>query len=369
MKLPDKVDKILVFRSCCLGDVVMLTPVICNLHAHFPKAEIKIASSTWIFSKKGLNLLPYLPYIDEAILYDAPFEKSVIKGLAKTIKFIFTLRKEKFDLVFLSNRHSIYGLIMKLAGIKHRLGFDETKHMNVTAPYEHGLHFVHRHNKVLESAGIKDGNNNLKLIPKRSKADIAGEAGLTGNNLIVGVFPFGGTNPGTMMRIKQWEYAKYIGLVNSIAEKHSDITVIFFEGHIEQERVSEEFKSKHIKKLKISFDLISACDIFISGDTGPLFVAEGFGVSTLSIFGPTDASKVAPQSKTPGVIHKVIWKKPDCSPCYTAVTAFKRDDIKYWNGNTFICNTGTHICISSISVGEVSSELENMMSVLTGNRN
>ena len=355
-----KVNKILVFRSCCLGDIAMLTPIICNLHEQFPNTEIKISSSKWI-----MNLLPYLPFINDVILFDAPFETNAFKRIVKTVKFILILRKEKFDLVFLSNRHSIYGLIMKLSGIKYRLGFDETKYLTDTVPYDHSDHFVVRHNKVLQAAGIKADNNNLKLIPKQLNEEILKEYGLDECGLIIGIFPFGGTNPGTMMSIKQWEYHKYVELVSSLAESHKNITTLFFEGYIEQETITDEFKQGNVRKLKINFDLISICDIFISGDTGPLFVAEGLGVSTLSIFGPTDAEKIAPQSKTPGVIHKVIWHRPECSPCYTSITAFDRDSEKYWDGNTFICNTGTHICIKSISVEEIKKELESMIEILS----
>ncbi len=354
-----KVNKILVFRSCCLGDVAMLTPVICNLHEQFPDAEIKISSSKWI-----LNLLPYLPFIDDAILFDAPFETNAFRRILKTIKFILRLRKEKFDLVFLSNRHTAYGLILKLAGIRYRLGFDETKYLTDTVPYDHSDHFVVRHNKVLKAAGIKADINNLKLIAKRSKEEILKEYNLIDCRFVIGIFPFGGTNPGTIMNIKQWEFFKYIELIASLAESHRSITILFFEGYIEQEKITEEFNQANVKRLKINFDLISACDIFVSGDTGPLFVAEGLGVSTLSIFGPTDAEKIAPQSKNPGVIHKVIWHRPECSPCYTSITAFERDNEKYWDGNKFICNTGTHDCIKSTSVEEIKKELESMINIL-----
>jgi len=356
-----EVKKILIFRSCCLGDVAMLTPVINNLHNAFPEAEMKIASSAWI-----ANILPYLPFITGALVYNAPFEKSYFKSILQTIKFILTLRREKFDMVFLSNRHNVYGLILKLAGIKYRLGFDETKYLTHTAPYNHDLHFTDRHLKVLSSFGIESSNSNLLLNPKRKKEEIFSDYGLNSSKFIIGIFPFGGTNPGTQMDIKRWDYNKYIELIKKFSENKEN-TIIFFEGFIESERIPENFEQDNIVKLKINFDLISVCNIFMSGDTGPLYIAEGLGVSTLSIFGPTDAEKIAPKSKAEGRINKIIWHKPDCCPCYTTVSAFNRRDTKYWHGTSFICNTGTHECIESVSVEEIYKVMDEIVMTLKGN--
>jgi ADP-heptose:LPS heptosyltransferase len=350
-----KINKILVFRSCCLGDVAMLTPVINNLHKAFLNAEIIIGSSKWIE-----NILPCLPFISGAVIFDAPFKKNIFSKIWSTLSFIITLRKEKFDMAFLSNRHSFYGLILMLAGIKHRLGFDETKYLTHTAPYKHDLHFTDRHLEILTSNGIDAADSNLLLKPKRLKQDILKEYSLDPDKFIIGIFPFGGSNPGTQMDIKRWEYNKYLELVKKLSG-NKECIILFFEGYIESEKINESFEQENIKKLKINFDLISACNIFMSGDTGPLYIAEGFGVSTLSIFGPTDADKIAPKSRSEGTLNTVIWHKPLCSPCYTTVTAYNRNDTKYWKGSSFICNTGTHECIKSVTVEEVYDTLINMV--------
>jgi len=353
-----KVNKILIFRSCCLGDVAMLTPVINNLHCTFPDAKIEIASSKWIE-----NILPYLPFISGAVVFDAPFEKNIFVKLWGTMKLIFKLRMEKFDMAFLSNRHSLYGLILKLAGIRYRLGFEETNYLTHTVSYDHEVHFTDRHLKILSAHGIDASNSNLILKPKLTKEEILTVYNLDADKFIIGIFPFGGTNPGTQMDIKRWEYYKYIELVKKLSANNY-CTILFFEGYIESEKIHETFEQNNIKKIKINFDLISACRVFMSGDTGPLYIAEGLGVSTLSVFGPTDAGKIAPRSKSEGCINAVIWHKPDCCPCYTTITAFNRNNTKYWNGNSFICNTGTHECIAKVKVEEVFEKMNYMIKSL-----
>src|SRR4030095_3285280 len=166
------VRKILMFRLCCLGDVAMLTPVINNLHLNFPDAEIKIASSKWVES-----LLPHLPYVTEAVIFDAPFEKNFFSRLLKTIRFILKLRKEKFDLAFLAHRHNYYGLILWFSGIRYRLGFSETKYLNRTAPYDHKIHFAERHLKVLTENGLEASNKNLILKQVTKQAHLPAHYG------------------------------------------------------------------------------------------------------------------------------------------------------------------------------------------------
>ena len=112
----------------------------------------------------------------------------------------------------------------------------------------------------------------------------------------------------------------------------------------------------------MSNESLSECDVFIAGDTGPLHIAAAMGINTVALFGPTDPELLKPISSE-NAQHITIWKKPYCSPCYTPVTASDRNNPKYWRGNTFICHTGTHICMKSILVEEVVSSVELIESI------
>jgi len=356
----ENIKKILIFRLCCFGDVIMLTPAISAFKEQYPGAEIKIAASKWIE-----KLLPYISGLNGAIIFDGPFEKNIFKKTLSTIRLILKLRKEKFDLVFLAHRKSMFGLILKLAGIKFRLGFSETKFLTNTYKYDNEIHFVDRHSNVLTNCGINVKSSNLELKPVNKKSDILKKYKLEKSSSIIGIFPFGGSNPGTEMNIKRWDLNKYIVLIAKIARNHPERTVVLFEGTLEDEKIATSGLPENVIKMTIDPELISICNIFISGDTGPLYMAEGFSVSTLSVFGPTDAVHVAPKSSSENVFHRYIWKKPYCSPCYTDITAFDRKNPKYWKGNNFICNTGTHDCVKSITVDEVKKELDVMISELS----
>ena len=350
------IKKILIFKLCCLGDIVFLTPTIINLKKNFPDAKIYLIASGWIRALKE-----FLPEIDEVLNYEPPFEVNIFKKIISSIKLTKLLRKEKFDLVFLGHRTNYFGLILFLSGIRYRFGFKETKFTNRNAPFDISKPEVLRYLDILESNNIKIFTRETYLKRVRNKETIKKDLSLPPEKRVIGIFPFGGVNPGTQMRIKRWGIDRYEKLLKMLEEYYQgDVINLIFEGKLEDEKykVSNEFKYTYAFGTDI--EGISACDVFISGDTGLLHIAAAFGVSTIALFGPSNPAQLAPL-QTEGVPHITIWKHPSCSPCYTPMTAIDKSNKKYWNGNTFICNTGTLECMKDISEEEVFHHIKNII--------
>jgi ADP-heptose:LPS heptosyltransferase len=351
------VKKILVFKLCCIGDIIFLTPTIKALKNNFPGAQITYIHSSWVES-----LISYLPNIDKSIEFNPPVNKNIIFKLLSAVKLIIKLRKENFDLVFLGHRTNYFGLLLYLSGIKFRFGFGETKFMNCTAKYDGSLHETKRYLNVLQRNGIKVNDESVSLITPKDKNEIKEQNGIEREKFIIGIYPFGGVNPGTDMNIKRWEIDKYYKLIESISNDYPENKIIIFEGKMDGEKLNKFNPKKNTLIKDIDIDLISICDVFICGDTGPLHIASAFNISTLSVFGPSDPRLVAPiNNNSENVIHKYIWKKPNCSPCYTPSTATDINNPKYWNENNFICYTHTHECIKKIEVKDVYSELKDII--------
>src|SRR5579863_262905 len=64
--------------------------------------------------------------------------------------------------------------------------------------------------------------------------------------------------------------------------------------------------------IRQSMAMLSQCSLFISGDTGLMHIAAALGVRTVSIFGPTAASRRAPQHNG-GV---AVCPDTPCHPCF-----------------------------------------------------
>ena len=59
------------------------------------------------------------------------------------------------------------------------------------------------------------------------------------------------------------------------------------------------------------------CNLFITGDSGPMHVAIAQGVPTVSLWGPTNPGFHAP----PGNHCRVIYHQMHCSPCLPMLTS------------------------------------------------
>lgn len=324
-----------------------MTPAVLNLKYNFPNAKIYYILSPWL-----KNLYNYLPHNDGIIEFLPPENENIFIKIISAFKLILKLRKEKFNLVLLGHRTNIFGIIIALSGIKYRLGFSGTKFINYPADYNENKHETVKYLDVIKSANLQVKYEYPELIRADNKIFIKEKIGIPLNKKIVGMFPFGGINPGTVMPIKRWDPEKYKILAEKLIKEFSQIQIIFFNGTENGEKIMTDFLNDNIIVKDIDNDIISACDLIIAGDTGTIHIASGFGVSTVSLFGPSSPELLAPRS-TPCIRHIYIWKKPECSPCYTPVTSIDKCNKKYWKGNEFICHTGTLECMNNIEVEEV----------------
>ena len=88
--------KILILKFRNIGDVLLITPLISNLKAHYPEAQIDVAVNKGTESMVSLN-----PKIHKVIIYDRGLIKSLLplKKLWKEIQFYFSFRKVSYDMV------------------------------------------------------------------------------------------------------------------------------------------------------------------------------------------------------------------------------------------------------------------------------
>ncbi|MBL7129410.1 MAG: glycosyltransferase family 9 protein [Ignavibacteria bacterium] len=353
----NEIKKILIFKLCCFGDIIFLTPTISALKKNFPDAEISLIASPWIAALKN-----HLKYVEDVIIFNDVFEKNFFKKAIGTLSLIRVLRKKKFDLVFMGHRKSIFGLIVKLSGIKYRLGFRETKFLNLTEKFDSNIHETKRYINILKANGLSTGDKQMHLLQRKNKNEIKDSNNIERGKFIIGIFPFGGINPGTEMDIKRWDIENYYSLINKLTKDSKDYLILLFEGKHVCEKLTKKDFAGNVMVKSIDIDLISICDILVCGDTGPLYIADALEVSTIALFGPSDPRLVAPLDYPERRnLHQYIWKKPDCSPCYTPTTSIDKSNKKYWKGNRFLCNTGTHECMKEIMVDEVFLQLNEMI--------
>jgi len=107
--------RILVIQTAFIGDVVLATALLQNLHAAYPSATIDI-----LVRQGADELFTDHPYINEVHVWDK--KKNKYQHLFQIIK---TIRGIEYDVVINAQRYLATGIITVLSGAKKTIGFDK----------------------------------------------------------------------------------------------------------------------------------------------------------------------------------------------------------------------------------------------------
>lgn len=354
----EKPSKILVIKLCCIGDVVFLLPSLQAIKSKYPEAKITYLCSSWI-----KDLVEQVSYVNEVIVYDAPFvENKFIKKILSTIKLYFEIRSKKYDAVFIFHRNVFFSVFCWFVDIKQRVGFENELSFLLTekVKFDATKYEPERYLDVIAKFGIKSAIERGELEPSELNIKLVNEKllnySIDENDILIGIIPGGGENPGTSMSIKRWYPENYSNLCKRILAD-SDNKIILL-GNNNDRDLCESIKRDIIlcqnRVINLAGEfflgelpaLLKRCKLVFGVDTGVVHIASAVGVKTLFLFGPSDPRLVAPKSSK----SLSIWKQVHCSPCYTPDSVTKKSNFV---GNTFICSTGTHECMKNISVDEV----------------
>lgn len=119
-------------------------------------------------------------------------------------------------------------------------------------------------------------------------------------------------HPFAIRKSKEWKLIRFIRIA-TILNKNYDVEFISPPGFL------EDFEIEEIQILKIPLTItetvedmiqkIKECSLFISNDSGPVYIASLLGKPTFTIYGPTNPEYSLPFGKN----HHFIWKKLNCS--------------------------------------------------------
>ena len=156
----------------------------------------------------------------------------------------------------------------------------------------------------------------------REESDKKFEADIKPDGVIM-IHPFAG------WAAKEWNLEKFIELSSLLKEDYECRWVIqndmdeLTKRKIEEEKISITI-TESIEEL---IETIKKCSLFISNDSGPLYIASLLGKPTFTIYGPTNPLYSLPR----GEFHRMIQKKIECTPernhqyCYTHAGLFCPD--------------------------------------------
>lgn len=158
-----KYNKILIEIHHGLGDVVQMIPLIHNLRKNFINAKISVIVASNIHAE----ILNCIDLVDKCYFLDIRKMK-----LREIVKFILEVRKEKYDIGFLSpiSNEKLGAILLYILGCKDRVGEASGNNKlliknNITVSEDRNLHKIDRNLNLLKAIGINiyDPNPFMKI--------------------------------------------------------------------------------------------------------------------------------------------------------------------------------------------------------------
>ena len=300
--------KILFFKLGAIGDLLMTTPLLKQTRKNFPNSEIH-----YLAGKSSYKILKGNKNLNKLLIFDDSIFTN--KKIIKWFKLISKIKKQKYDLVFILDRHPIFKLTAKLAQIKKRIGFSrlgkENKFLTKKVNYLQKKHDVLAYLDLLNT--IKPVNykdTKLDIFTKKQDKEFSNKfwkKNKLKNKKVIVICPGGGQNIGQTLLKKVWPTQNFIKLIKILKKKYK---IILIGGprdkEIENKILSKEKVLSLIGKtsLQESAEIMRKANLIITNDSGPMHMASAINNKIISLFGPTDPRVLAPLNKG----SKYIWK-------------------------------------------------------------
>lgn len=353
--------RILIVNPFGIGDVLFTTPLIRAARRAFPDSRIG-----YLCNKRTERILRGNPHLDELFIYEKDemvrlWRASTAQCLAYVGGLLRRIRRAQFDCVIDLSLSDRYAGILKLLGVRRRIGFDyrnRGRFLTERLPIDgyHDEHVVRFYGRLLRFMGIRplDGPLDLRVADEDERwADRwLREHDLDGRDFLVGVVPAGGISWGIAAPFRRWSFENFAAVGDVLIDRYGARVLLF--GEAEDAPLCRAV-SRLMRRPVIDLSgqttlgqfvsLLGRLGLVLCNDGGPLHLAVSRGVKTVSIFGPVDPVVYGPFG--PAGRHRVVTKPLPCRPCYHQ---FKLPPCPY-----------NRACLSELSVDDVLSAVEDML--------
>ena len=299
-------EKILLIRLSSLGDIVLTTPAIRAVRAHFPDAYIAM-----LVAKQSAAILRENPHLDEIITFDRLAKD---KDTGEMLRIIRRLRERKFTRAIDFQRKFRTEMLMFLSGAAERIG--KGRFCTVRVREQGNKHATAHYFDLLHAAGISAEDQTLELFLSASERLAAAQrfdaVGVKNGELKVGLFP------GAGWELREWMPERFAAIGDRLVQ-HFNANVLIFGGQKEAALVQRIANLMNAAAIPFAGNLevrqlaacLEKCDLFLTNDTGPMHIAAAVGTRTVSLFGPGNHIRFQPL----GTSHQTLRHAVPCSPC------------------------------------------------------
>lgn len=311
----------LILRDCCLGDLMMATPLVRALRHTWPEVEVDVAVGPWARAALADHAAVHqvLPY--------PKLWKRRGRTLGASLAALRELRARRYDATFTLEVGFQPSLLAWLTGAPRRYGYrfqgrwvlhTAVVDREVNDGYEAELHLA-----LAALAGAEPRGLELDYPVPEASAEAARErlvaAGLEPGGYVV-LLPGGGANPGTVMLEKRWPATRYAALARRIREDHGlDVVLLGGGGDVATCRTIAEGAGAGVHdwspagSVPETAAVLAASAAAVANDSFGMHLAAAVGAPLVALFGPTDPATVAPHGAHVRVVTSPV------PPCYQQI--------------------------------------------------
>jgi ADP-heptose:LPS heptosyltransferase len=293
--MPTRIERILLIQLRRLGDVVLSTALLDDLHRALPNATIDM-----LVGRHAAPLVAGHPLIRNRIV----LEDLGTLGTARVV------RAANYDAVFDIQGSTRTAMITRASGAPLRVGW---KVRASPVAYTHALdrsgapeYVVRRRRRLLELAGIPVGDSLPRLVVT-DRERLQGEADLRSAGA-----PAAGRRVAfalvTSSPARDWPLEKFARLGDAILDR--GVTPIVLAAGTPPAIVARmgalcpraifipALDGDRDREMRRFLGVLASCDVLLSGDTGPAHMADALGVPRVTLYGPTTPENYAPGLET-----------------------------------------------------------------------
>src|SRR5947208_2661279 len=209
-------QSIVVIKPCCLGDLLMTTPLLEVIRHAYPEASITYVAGTW--SKVIPEHHPAVNTVIDCGTVGIPGRYS----LNDYMKFARHLRRHHFDLAFVLDRSPLLTLLPWLAGIPRRVGpdslargFSLTDRVPVSSSPDQLQHQAEIYLDLARAIGLPIGAPRMRFEPGLEERQTVSPP----TRMRIALFTGGGSNPGMELTAKRWPLEHFRELAQKLISK------------------------------------------------------------------------------------------------------------------------------------------------------
>jgi heptosyltransferase II len=312
--IPADWQSVLVVQTSFLGDTVLTLPLLAEIKRRYPAGKL-----TLLCAPVAAELLKSHEVIDEVIVDDKRGRDAGILGLWRKAQI---LEQKKFTLAISPHKSLRSALLLFLARIPRRAGFRQNKGaflFHDLADRNPGHHEVERNLSILQPLGIptetcrRDIDFPVPDAAREQRRQLLEANGVDLSKTVIGI------NAGSVWPTKRWAPNLFAQLIVKL-KQDVNCDIVLFGGPEDHQTVAQiqalcGTEAANLCGKTALRDLpaaISACDLFITNDSGPMHIAVGCGVPVVAIFCATTPSLgFYPYSSKAVVVQKDLH----CRPC------------------------------------------------------